>query len=544
MRKGILTIAFILMCIAATGCGRNNAPASDPDHAVSIPVATAPTPEPTTAPVPRVLTDIPLAIRPVDVPVAGHFPAGLYRWSIIPGLSDPTIPGHSFGYCLTYSWYPPVPFTFDTDTAYTLTITLRPATHVLPPSWADTPPQTGAIINANNTYDMWATVMGRDVPPHFYDAGFSAANMANLPTEGITNISYEFDGAYMLVHVTFEPTGAEVQPAQMIFHDDFSGDINQWGLTTDWVRAPNNLFRQDMSVWVDDMAWIEADDDGNHVLVLAYELAPPEDFDTHAPAWIWFDSDDARERARNNFIRGGAVRTHTTNWLEMTFDQSFGYWEARIQLVRRDTDSESDTYLEMIGGQAPGTWSAFWSMNRMMGFRPVGEGQQGTEIDVFESIGGFARGQYNAALHWPSTRDGGNTWDVRSWSYAVQQDVVVDRGIWQDVYNGEWFTVSVEWSPTNYRFFVNGVLFADFQAAQAAIGGPTDIGDNALRRHQVNQNPNYMKLSVESALWELVAAWGNTTDGRPHLLDGNFHPALYGEMRVDHVTVWNGPRPR
>jgi len=507
-------IALVSMLVWLTGCGRDE---------------------------PRQLTDIPLSIRAVDAPVAGIFPAGLYRWSILPGRTDPTIPGHSFGYCLTYTWEPAVPFTFATDTVYTLTITLRPATHVLPPSWADTPPNTGAITNDDNTYDMWATVMGRDVVPNFYEAGFSLANFTNLPTEGVTAVAYEFDGADMLVHITFEATGATAQPAQVVFHDDFSGPANRFGLTTYWDRAPNNLFRQDMSIWVHDMAWIEQDESGNHILVLAYELAAPEVFDAHAPSWLWFNTDDARARARNNLVRGGAVRTLSGNWLETTFDHAFGYWEATIQLVRRDTNPASDTYLQMIGGQAPGTWSAFWSMNRMMGFRPVGEGRQGTEIDVFESIGGFIRGRYNAALHWPSTRDGGVTWPTRSWVGSAQD--VTEADVWQDIYDGQWFTVSVEWSPTNYRFFVNGILYADFLASQTSAGGYTDIGNNDLRRHQINQNPNYMKLSVESALWELAAAWGNLPNARYHLVDGGFHPAMYGEMRVSSVTVWNGPRP-
>jgi hypothetical protein len=452
------------------------------------------------------------------------------------------MPAHSFGYCLTYTWHPAVDYTFDTDTQYTLTITLRPADRVLPPLWADTPPATGARINTDRTYNMWASVMGVNVPANFDEAGFSVSNFTNLPTQGVVDVSYEFEGAYMLVHVVFEKTGLVIEDAEVVFFDDFSGPLNRMGLTTDWHRAPNNLFRQDMSIWVNDMAWIETEADGNHVLVLAYDVAPPEMFDARVPSWMNY-SDENRERARNNFVRGGAVRTHSANWLEMPFDHSFGYWEARIQLIKRDTNPASDTYMQMVGGQAPGTWSAFWSMNRMMGFRPTGEGQQGTEIDVFESIGGFNNGRYNAALHWPSTRDDYRSWPTRSWSSGVEDRPVHD-GVWQDVYNGEWFTVSVEWSPANYRFFVNGVLYADFAASQEAAGGFTDVGSNNTRRHLVNQNPNYIKLSVESALWELNAAYGHSTAGRPYLVGNNFHPDMYGEMRVDRVTVWNGPRPQ
>jgi hypothetical protein len=439
-------------------------------------------------------------VRPIVTPVAGHFPTSLYRWSKRPGGTDPAINAHSFGYYLTLEWYPVIDRYFLPNISYTVTIIMEPAIDVWVPDWHSLHPAA----------NMWARVIGADVPPSFSEIGATLDQVIDLPTEGVVATDAWTEGTNLHVSVTFVPTGPELEDARLVFFDDFSGPTNQFGLTTDFARAPNNLFRQDMAIWRNQMSFIR-----DNQMVLAYELAPRDVVLQHRPAWVWFPDDAARERATQNTIQSGAVRTLTANWLEATFEHAFGYYEARIRFPTEFADNK------------PGTWGAFWLMNRNLGFEaslPHATGKSGAEIDIFESIDNHNRGLFNAAVHW----GGAST----SFSQRVDD---TDEDRWINIYDGNYHTFSVEWSPTNYRFFVNGIEFGSLCRAREGYGlspwFPAQQG-HAIA-HEVNQNPNYIKLSVESALWALNAVGANF----------DFPSDLYGEMIIDYVAVWNGPRP-
>jgi len=500
--KKIILAMLLIFAIAACGNNSNTEVVEEPPAVEEMQSE----PEYTPAPEPEApdFSHLQFEIRPIATPIAGHFPTSLYRWSLRPGRTDPGINAHSFGYYLTLEWYPAVERYFLPNTTYSVSIIMEPVTALWVPDWHE----LTAPVN------MWARVIGQHVPASFYEIGASHAQVVGLPTEGFTNIHSHTHGDNLHVTITFEPTGAEVEEAQLIFFDDFSGETNQFGLTTAFDRAPNNLFRQDMSIWTNDMSFIR-----DSQLVLAYQLAPRDLVERARPGWIWFASDDARERATQNTIQSGAVRTVTSNWLEATFEHTFGYYEARIRFPAQYQENKQ------------GTWGAFWLMNRNLGFEaalPDATGRGGSEIDIFESIDHHIRQQFNAAVHWGGYVEGGSN---RSFSQITDER----DDAWVNIYDGNYHTFSVEWSPTNYRFFVNGIEFGSLCRAQEGYGlspwHPAQPG-NALA-HQVNQNPNYIKLSIESALWALNAVGANF----------NFPEDLYGEMIVDYVAVWNGPRP-
>ena len=77
---------------------------------------------------------------------------------------------------------------------------------------------------------------------------------------------------------------------------------------------------------------------------------------------------------KNGKVYCGALRTHNL------FDKKYGYFEVRCKVP------------QMKGG-----WAAFWMMP--YGNKPGNAGNDGTEIDIFESINGW-KGQINHALHW------------------------------------------------------------------------------------------------------------------------------------------------
>ena len=116
---------------------------------------------------------------------------------------------------------------------------------------------------------------------------------------------------------------------------------------------------------------------------------------------------------------------------EGKFERRFGYWEARLQFEG-----------------APGMWSAFWIQTPTFG-RPAGDPvTAGMEIDVIEhrvsdKSGKDISGKAQHAVHY-----GGSDKDVKSQSH-VTDDLKLDSGF---------HTFGVEWTETEYRFFVDGKL--------------------------------------------------------------------------------------
>ena len=114
---------------------------------------------------------------------------------------------------------------------------------------------------------------------------------------------------------------------------------------------------------------------------------------------------------------------------EYLFRQAYGYYETRIRLPRKE-----------------GMWSAFWlqsSYQRMVN----GSGEDGTEIDVYESA--FLTGNDDShrmghALLWDGYAHG-----------AQVSSLVFDLGD-NDLYDGEFHTFALLWTPEYYVFYVDG----------------------------------------------------------------------------------------
>ena len=110
---------------------------------------------------------------------------------------------------------------------------------------------------------------------------------------------------------------------------------------------------------------------------------------------------------RNGKVYCGALRTHNL------FDKKYGYFEVRCKVP------------QMKGG-----WAAFWMMP--YGNKPGNAGNDGTEIDIFESINGW-RGQINHALHW----DG----------YGAEHKHVSEKMQRPDLYDDNYHLFGVMWTP-------------------------------------------------------------------------------------------------
>lgn len=135
---------------------------------------------------------------------------------------------------------------------------------------------------------------------------------------------------------------------------------------------------------------------------------------------------------------------------EYPFSQTFGYFEATVKVPRGE-----------------GMWSAFWLQSPNIGNIGHG-GKDGAEIDIYESS--FVRKnptKVGSTIHW----------DAYKKPYHNMSPKSTDVGY--NLYDGEFHTYSLLWTPEKYVFFVDGR-----EARTTSAGG-------------VSLTPEYMKLTVE-----------------------------------------------
>lgn len=198
----------------------------------------------------------------------------------------------------------------------------------------------------------------------------------------------------------------------IVWKDHFGGTTLN---SSKWKPAPE-WFRQGGSYWSDDNFKLN----GNGQLILSVSES-------------------------NDSVLAGAIRTH------QLFDQTYGYFEVKCKLP-----------------QIKGGWAAFWMMP--YGNHPGQEGEDGTEIDIFESINGWDN-KIQHALHW----DG----------YGSEHQKSSQSFTRADLYDGEFHTFGMWWTEGEYRFYID-----DVQTWSSSAGG-------------ISKVPQYLKLTMEvsNATW-------------------------------------------
>ena len=161
------------------------------------------------------------------------------------------------------------------------------------------------------------------------------------------------------------------------------------------------------------------------------------------------------------------------------FSQKFGYFECRCILP-----------------EGADVWSAFWLMNSGV-FDVDGSGQDGTEIDIFESDGyeKLLNRNISSNLHFDGYGDD-------------HQKMGAKRFLIKNNPYEEYNTYGLEWNEDEYIFYINGV-----ETFRTSFGG-------------VSQNPEYLILSVEM----------RGEDGIPSQRENA--PADGAEFIVDYVRVY------
>lgn len=255
----------------------------------------------------------------------------------------------------------------------------------------------------------------------------------------------------------------------MTWNDEFDGDTvdsSKWGSEW-WVTMRKGGY------WHEDMASVR---DDNLVISTRYFDTPLENryYDK------WKDSINFDE------YKPGYYSTILTT--RGKFEQCYGYFEVRCILPASE-----------------GLWSAFWLMNEGV-YEIDGKGDDGTEIDVFESFyykdNKFGQDAIASNLHY----DG--------YDEAHQHENVGYFFIENNPYE-EYNTYGLEWNKDEYIFYING-----YEVGRSNAGGVSD-------------NPEYLLLSVEVNGKDGVAAKGNHGDIRKSLgTDG------CADFKIDYVRCY------
>lgn len=220
---------------------------------------------------------------------------------------------------------------------------------------------------------------------------------------------------------------------ELVWSDEFNGtevDQSKWGFVW-WETMRKGGY------WHEDMVSVR---DGNLVISAQYLTEPLENryYDN------WHDVINFEEYKPGWYT--GIVTT------QGKYEQCYGYFEVRCMLPA-----------------ATGMWSAFWMMNDKV-VNVDGSGQDGTEVDIFESM-------YYKDNWW------GNDSVISGIVYDGYGDATQNASIGRvfvenDPYT-EYNTYGLEWSKDEYIFYLNGV-----ETGRIDKGG-------------VSQSPEYLILSCE-----------------------------------------------
>lgn len=183
-------------------------------------------------------------------------------------------------------------------------------------------------------------------------------------------------------------------------------EFNSDELNELWGGSPHGLRRTEY--WCDDMISLS---DGNAIIAATKET-------DHKCSSSICPKD-------GYFTSGIETRKKINDTYESTFEQAFGYFEARVKFPN-----------------SGGMWSAFWLQTNSMG--QIGnEGMDGSEIDIYESSFVKNRNKVGHCIHY----------DGYAGSHKGGQ---ATRDTGKDLYEG-YHTFALKWTPTEYVFYVDGV---------------------------------------------------------------------------------------
>jgi beta-glucanase (GH16 family) len=166
------------------------------------------------------------------------------------------------------------------------------------------------------------------------------------------------------------------------------------------------------------------------------------------------------------------------------YQRAFGYFEAKVKFPTQQ-----------------GHWCAFWVYSDSQGSTNIIGGADGAEIDVMEKA--WLTDRVQSALHWDGYGSGSGSSGKSTYNLGMT--------------DGGWHIFGLDWTPTNYAFYVDGLLTWSTNA-----GG-------------VSRVPSYVILSEEVGyMGNGPTVWGN----------GSITNAVLPDYYlVDYVRVYNTNAP-
>lgn len=279
------------------------------------------------------------------------------------------------------------------------------------------------------------------------------------------------DGWYMVFEDDFEGNALN---ENITFGDRYTGNKEIWTTSPHAIRWESNDEKKPEQAcwWCPEMVEVK---DSNAIIHSRYEENHSCDGD--CPSTGRFTSGiETRLISGDNNDNKGTADT-------MLFSQAFGYFECKAKLPDSD-----------------GLWSAFWLQSSNQ--RKVGnEGQDGTEIDVYESA--FRNSKQSKMGH-------ALLWDGYGKDGKVEDYI---GNLEQNLYDG-YHTYALKWTPDYYVFYIDG------QPTWA-----TDAGG-------VSKVREFLRLTVEIDAGD---GWG------PHgqkIGQFSHDNADNGDFMIDYVKVW------
>ena len=267
------------------------------------------------------------------------------------------------------------------------------------------------------------------------------------------------------------PRGQEIDldRFELVWEDEFVGtELNEKSWNHNWWEVERKG-----GYWHEDMVEVK---DGNLIIKTEYFTDPPENY---------YEDYFASRPNSKTYKEGWYTACITT---KNKFEQCYGYFECRAILPA-----------------STGMWSAFWMMNTHVE-EVDGSGQDGTEVDIFESMyykdnWWGAGGAVISGIHYDGYGEG-------------QQSASIGKWFVNNPYE-EYNTYGLEWNKDEYIFYINGV-----ETGRLSKGG-------------VSQNPEYLILSCEVAGSNGVAYADRHGVGKMRM-----EPGDTAEFIVDYVRVY------
>ncbi|MCL1808997.1 MAG: hypothetical protein FWG42_04405 [Clostridiales bacterium] len=279
---------------------------------------------------------------------------------------------------------------------------------------------------------------------------------------------------------------------------------------------------------------------------------------------------NTREYGRRNYVQTGCwdLRGNTGGNVAPLV-MSYGYYEIGIKMTPingiwtamwmpyddMNGVSNSDTTIMDVNRVVSSNpmLNGFTANNKLTAVRNQASWSR-CEIDIIENCEPVLERGFSSSLHYGGYSGyGGGMQHQENWMPGTPERI---NDI--NLYDGEFHRIGYEWSPTDSKFYIDDILHAS--ASDISTHWPIFEQDKDQitmmpfldGRLGIPQNPQYVRLSVEAAVW---SGHGNEYEYYPYdcgvgiredrslgrITRGTVENG--GAAAIDYIKIYNGPKP-